>query len=143
MYEIEYFILCITIIVALRFWDTNNLPMAIIMIIGLTFNIASVIYKSIVYKKNDIKNIIRKILILIVSIVYLVSIISYLNSWKLQGGNNTSPRVIFTVMLNIVNTYFMFGRRLQLIIIMCSWRVSKKCRYYIILSLNYRSELKL
>lgn len=143
MYEIEYFILCITIIVVLRFWDTNNLPMAIIMIIGLTFNIASVIYKSIVYKKNDIKNIIRKILILIVSIVYLVSIISYLNSWKLQGGNNTPPRVIFTVMLNIVNTYFMFGRRLQLIIIMCSWRVSKKCRYYIILSLNYRSELKL
>ena len=60
MYEIEYFILCITIIVVLRFWDTNNLPMAIIMIIGLTFNIASVIYKSIVYKKNDIKNIIRK-----------------------------------------------------------------------------------
>ena len=43
MYEIEYFILCITIIVVLRFWDTNNLPMAIIMIIGLTFNIASVI----------------------------------------------------------------------------------------------------
>lgn len=80
MYEIEYFILCITIIVVLRFWDTNNLPMAIIMIIGLTFNIASVIYKSIVYKKNDIKNIIRKILILIVSIVYLVLIISYLNS---------------------------------------------------------------
>ena len=143
MYEIEYFILCIIIIVVLRFWDTNNLPMAIIMIIGLTFNIASVIYKSIVYKKNDIRNIIRKILILIVSIVYLVSIISYLNSWKLQGGNNTPPRVIFTVMLNIVNTYFMFGRRLQLIIIMCSWRVSKKCRYYIILSLNYRSELKL
>ena len=71
MYEIEYFILCITFIVVLRFWDTNNLPMAIIMIIGLTFNIASVIYKSIVYKKNDIKNIIRKILILIVSIVYL------------------------------------------------------------------------
>lgn len=80
MYEIEYFILFITIIVVLRFWDTNNLPMAIIMIIGLTFNIASVIYKSIVYKKNDIKNIIRKVLILIVSIVYLVSIISYLNS---------------------------------------------------------------
>ena len=80
MYEIEYFILCITIIVVLRFWDTNNLPIAIIMIIGLTFNIASVIYKSIVYKKNDIRNIIRKILILIVSIVYLVSIISYLNS---------------------------------------------------------------
>lgn len=79
MYEIEYFILCITFIVVLRFWDTNNLPIAIIMIIGLTF-IASVIYKSIVYKKNDIRNIIRKILILIVSIVYLVSIISYLNS---------------------------------------------------------------
>lgn len=55
MYEIEYFILCITIIVVLRFWDTNNLPIAIIMIIGLTFNIASVIYKSIVYKKNDIR----------------------------------------------------------------------------------------
>lgn len=80
MYEIEYFILCMTIIVVLRCWDTNNLPIAIIMIIGLTFNIASVIYKSIVYKKNDIRNIIRKILILIVSIVYLVSIISYLNS---------------------------------------------------------------
>ena len=142
MYEIEYFILFITIIVVLRFWDTNNLPIAIIMIIGLTFNIASVIYKSIVYKKNDIRNIVWKILILIVSIVYLVSIISYLNSWKLQGGNNTPPRVIFTVMLNIVNTYFMFGRRLQLIIIMCSFRLSKKWRYYIILSLNYRSELK-
>ena len=50
MYEIEYFILCITIIVVLRFWDTNNLPIAIIMSLGMIYNIASVIYYSFVYK---------------------------------------------------------------------------------------------
>jgi hypothetical protein len=51
MYGTEYFIICICCIIVSRFWETNNLPIAIIMIVGLAFNIASIIYKSIVYKK--------------------------------------------------------------------------------------------
>jgi len=45
------------------------------MIVGLAFNIASIIYKSIVYKKNDIRNIIEKCFILIGSIILFVGII--------------------------------------------------------------------
>lgn len=55
MYGVEYFIICICCIIISRFWETNNLPIAIIMIVGLAFNIASIIYKTIVYKKNDHK----------------------------------------------------------------------------------------
>lgn len=51
MYGTEYFIICICCIIVSRFWETNNLPIAVIMIVGLAFNIASIIYKSIVYKK--------------------------------------------------------------------------------------------
>lgn len=83
MYGTEYFIICICCIIVSRFWETNNLPIAIIMIVGLAFNIASIIYKSIVYKKNDIRNIIEKCFILIGSIILFVGIILLFNKWEI------------------------------------------------------------
>lgn len=80
MYGVEYFIICICCIIISRFWETNNLPIAIIMIVGLAFNIASIIYKTIVYKKNDIRSIIEKCFILIGSIILFVGIILLLKN---------------------------------------------------------------
>lgn len=58
MYETERLILSVTLLVVLVSWDKDNLPITIVIITGLIFNIVSVIYKSIVYKQNDKKNII-------------------------------------------------------------------------------------
>lgn len=57
MYETERLILSVTLLVVLVSWDKDNLPITIVIITGLIFNIVSVIYKSIVYKQNDKKNI--------------------------------------------------------------------------------------
>lgn len=56
MYETERLILSVTLLVVLVSWDKDNLPITIVIITGLIFNIVSVIYKSIVYKQNDKKN---------------------------------------------------------------------------------------
>ena len=53
MYETERLILSVTLLVVLVSWDKDNLPITIVIITGLIFNIVSVIYKSIVYKQND------------------------------------------------------------------------------------------
>lgn len=83
MYGTEYFIICICCIIVSIFWETNNLSIAVIMIVGLAFNIASIIYKSIVYKKNDIRNIIEKCFILIGSIILFVGIILLFKKWEI------------------------------------------------------------
>lgn len=80
MYETERLILSVTLLVVLVSWDKDNLPITIVIITGLIFNIVSVIYKSIVYKQKDKKNIIEKCNIFIFSVIYLVLYMLHLNN---------------------------------------------------------------
>ena len=80
MYETERLILSVTLLVVLVSWDKDNLPITIVIITGLIFNIVSVIYKSIVYKQKDKKNIIEKCNIFIFSVIYLVLYMLPLNN---------------------------------------------------------------
>lgn len=80
MYETERLILSVILLVVLVSWDKDNLPITIVIITGLIFNIVSVIYKSIVYKQNDKKNNFEKSNIFIFSVIYLVLYMLHLNN---------------------------------------------------------------
>lgn len=68
MYETERLILSVTLLVVLVSWDKDNLPITIVIITGLIFNIVSVIYKSIVYKQNDKKILLRNVIYLFLAL---------------------------------------------------------------------------
>lgn len=68
MYETERLILSVTLLVVLVSWDKDNLPITIVIITGLIFNIVSVIYKSIVYNKTIKKILLRNVIYLFLAL---------------------------------------------------------------------------